>query len=80
MRDQVRSARVRGRELLVKPDLDRAAIEAFRAEHMGLADAFSKRIAQALGDVAEILTPEQRRKLGDLIQEHRGRWRGWRRG
>jgi len=80
MRDQVRAARLRGRELLVKPDLNRADIEAFRAEHLGLADAFSKRIAQALGDAAEILTPEQRRKLATLIeQRHSGYWR-WRRG
>jgi len=70
----------RGRELLVKPDLDRAAIEAFRAEQMGLADAFSRRIAQALGDVAEILTPEQRRKIADLLPPRQGFWRRWHRG
>jgi periplasmic protein CpxP/Spy len=80
MRDQAQSARLRGRELLVKPDLDRAAIEAFRAEHMALADAFSRRIAQALGDVAEILTLEQRRKVADLIPPRPGFWRRWHRG
>lgn len=80
MREKAQSARLRGRELLVKPDLDRAAIESFRAEQMALAEAFSKRIAQALGDVAEILTPEQRRKAADLIPPRPGYWRGWRRG
>jgi len=79
MRDQAHSARLRGRELLVKPDLNRADIEKFRAEQLGLADAFSKRIAQVLGDVAEILTPEQRRKAADLIPPRGGHWR-WRRG
>ena len=83
MREKVLSARQRGRVLLTQPSIDRAAIEALRAEQMALADAASKRFTQALGDVAEVLTPEQRRKIDDRLtemRERRGFWHGWRRG
>jgi protein CpxP len=83
MRERAVSARQRGRVLLTQPTVDRAAIEALRAEQLALADAASKRFAQALGDAAEVLTPEQRRKLDERItefREHRGFWHGWRRG
>jgi Spy/CpxP family protein refolding chaperone len=79
VRDKARTAREEAHRLLVQPNLDRAAIEKFRAEHMAMADAASKRLAQALGDAAEVLTPEQRKKLGDLAAERRGYWHGWRR-
>jgi len=80
MREKAQAARQRGRELLVSPNLDAAAIESFRAEHMALADAFSKRVAQALTEMAGILTVEQRRKLADLLPPRPGYWRPWRRG
>jgi protein CpxP len=83
MREKALSARQRGRELLTQPTVDRAAIEALRAEQLALADTASKRFTQALGDVAEVLTPEQRRKLDDRLtelRERRGFWHGWRRG
>ena len=75
--------RQRGRVLLTQPTVDRAAIEALRAEQMALADEASKRFAQAVGDVAEVLTPEQRRKIDERVtewRERRGFWHGWRRG
>ena len=56
------------------------AIESFRAEQLALADAASKRIAQALGDAAEVLTPEQRRKIDEHLTARRAFWRGWHRG
>jgi periplasmic protein CpxP/Spy len=43
--------------------VDRAALEETRKNAMGLADEASKRIVQALADVAEVLTPEQRQAL-----------------
>jgi protein CpxP len=54
--------------LLTAPTVDRAAIETFRAEKMALADQASRRIAQALGEAAEVLTPEQRAKIGERIK------------
>ena len=79
LRDKARAAREEAHGLLVQPNLDRAAIEKFRAEHMALAEAASKRLAQAIGDATEVVTPEQRKKIGDFAAERRGYWHGWRR-
>jgi Spy/CpxP family protein refolding chaperone len=79
MRDKAHSAREQAHGLLLQHNLDRAAIEKFRAEQVALFDAASKRIAQALGDAAEVLTPEQRQKIGQFVAERRAYWRGWRR-
>ena len=67
MRDKAQAARLQARELLIQSTVDRAQIEKLRADQIALADNFSKRIAQALGDAAEVLTPEQRRKINDLL-------------
>jgi periplasmic protein CpxP/Spy len=83
MREKSLSARERAHALLTQATIDRAAIEALRVEQMALADAASKRFAQALGDAAEVLSPQQRRNLDDRINELRERWdfrRGWHRG
>ena len=80
MGEKARAVRERAAALLLQPKIDRAAIEAFRAEQMALADAASKRLAQAVGDAAEVLTPEQRQKAHELLRWRRGFMRGWHRG
>jgi Spy/CpxP family protein refolding chaperone len=80
MRDKARAARERARGLLTQPNIDRGAIESFRAEQMALAESASKRIAQALGDAAELLTPEQRRQVQEFMDWRREHWRPWHRG
>jgi Spy/CpxP family protein refolding chaperone len=80
LRDKAQSARERARSLLTQPAIDRAAIETFRAEQLALADEASRRIAKALADAAEVLTPEQRRKIDEHIEWRRSHWRGWHRG
>jgi Spy/CpxP family protein refolding chaperone len=72
MREKAQAARVKARQLLTQQTVDRAEIERFRTEQLAAADAFSKRVAQAIGDAAEILTPEQRRKLADRVPPHGG--------
>jgi Spy/CpxP family protein refolding chaperone len=80
LREKAQAARQRARQLLTQPTIDRAAIESFRSEQIAQMDAASKRLTQALGDAAEVLSPEQRQKISEHMMERRGRWRGWHRG
>ena len=50
--------------------VDRAALEEIRKSEMGLADEASKRLVQALADVSDTLTPEQRQALSERIHKH----------
>jgi protein CpxP len=67
MRDKVLATRTQARVLLTEPVINRAEIERLRTEQVALVDAFSKRVAQALGDAGEVLSAEQRRKLADRL-------------
>lgn len=67
MREKVQTARDQARKILTEPTVNRSEIEKLRAEHVALADTFSRRVAQAFTDAAEILTPEQRKKINDLL-------------
>ena len=75
LRGQAMETRKQAMELLSAPNVDRAAIEKLRVSKLQRADAASKRVTQAFADAAEVLTPEQRKKLA----EHAGRMRGHRR-
>jgi protein CpxP len=79
MRDKVQTARTQARRLLTEPTVNRAEIERLRAEQIMLADQFSRRVAQALGDAGEVLNAEQRKKLDDLLPPPGvpGPGRGW---
>jgi len=79
LREKAQSARLKARELLTQPTIDRAEIEKFRTEQVALADTFTKRVSQAIGDAAEILTPDQRRKLSDRLPPMGGPGRPWNR-
>jgi protein CpxP len=50
--------------------IDRAALEEIRKSEMALADEASRRFVQAMADVAEVLTPEQRQQLLDHVHRH----------
>ena len=60
--------------LLSQESIDRAALETLRAGQLQLAEQASKRFTQALADVADVLTPDQRKQLAERI----GRWHGHR--
>ena len=79
MREKAQAARLKARELLTQPTIDRAEIERFRTEQIAFADTFTKRVTQAIGDAAEILTPDQRRKLNDNLPPMGGPGRHWNR-
>lgn len=67
-------ARRQAAEILAKPSVDRAALEALRIQEMAAADQVSKRITQSIADAAEVLSPEQRSQLVERMQRMRGRW------
>jgi periplasmic protein CpxP/Spy len=79
IREKSLLARERAQTLLTGPTIDRAAMEQLRGEQMAFADAASKRFVQALADAADVLTPEQRRKLHERLTEMRERWDFWHR-
>jgi len=79
LREKAAAARSQGLTLLTAPTIDRSAIERLRTEQIGLAETASKRIAQALADAADVLSPEQRRKVADWIASG-GPWSRWHRG
>ncbi len=58
--------------LLSADRIDRAQLEAMRAQHVAAIDIASRRLTQLIGDVADVLTPAQRKKLADHIAAHHG--------
>ena len=80
LREKAMNSRMRGRDLLTQTTIDRAAIEQFRSDQMALADQASRRVAQAIGDAASVLSPEQRRKFAERMDALRAFRRGWHRG
>jgi protein CpxP len=72
LRAKIHDARRQAVELLSRESVDRAALETLRADQLRLAEQASMRFTQALADVADVLTPEQRKQLAERI----GRWHG----
>lgn len=73
LREKMQTARQQGRELLTAPTIDKSAIEKLRADQLANADAISKRVTQALGEAAEVLTADQRKKLSDRFPPFGGK-------
>lgn len=69
---RMHEARRQAVELLSRDLIDRAALEALRVDQLRVAEQASQRLVQALADVADVLTPEQRKELAQRI----GRWHG----
>ena len=59
---QLRDAHGRAHALLLGPTVDRAGLEAIRAEQLRQLAAASRRLVDAIADAAEVLTPEQRQR------------------
>jgi periplasmic protein CpxP/Spy len=71
LREKFGDTRRQAVALLTADKVDRAAIEKLRTDKLQMADQVSKRIAAALSDVAEVLTPEQRKKLAEHAAHRR---------
>jgi len=57
-------------DLLTQDRIDRAALETARAAHMSVAEQASRRVTEFVADVAEVLTPAQRKALADHLSRH----------
>lgn len=58
-------------DALAAPTVDRAAVEGIRTRLSGVTDEISKRMTTAMLDVAQVLTPEQRAKIGQDMKSRR---------
>ena len=72
LHSQLQSAHSKAIQALEQPTVDRASLEAARAEHLQLADDASKRIVQLIGDVGDVLTPGQRKALAEQLERMHG--------
>ncbi|MEZ5810594.1 MAG: Spy/CpxP family protein refolding chaperone [Rhizobiaceae bacterium] len=80
VRDQMRAAGEQVHELLLAETIDRQALERVRTERLAEADRISKNLVNALADVGDVLTAEQRKVLDERIKQFRGMRGGWHRG
>lgn len=72
LRQQLQGTREQVRSIMSAPQIDRAALEQLRASRLQAADALSKRMTQAMADIGEVLTPEQRKAMAERMQKRRG--------
>jgi protein CpxP len=68
-REARRALREKGIQILAAPSVDAGAAEALRQQMLAQHDQASKRMLQAMLDVANVLTPEQRAKLGERMKK-----------
>jgi Spy/CpxP family protein refolding chaperone len=68
-RDQHRSLHTEAVEILTAPTVDRSRLEALRAKHMAIAEEGSRHLTAVLAEIADVLSPEQRRQLAAHAQQ-----------
>ena len=70
---QGRGAGQQGLQALTAPSVDAAAVEQARQQMLQQHDRVSRRAAQALLEMAQVLTPEQRATLGARMKDRQAR-------
>ena len=65
--------RQRGMQALTAPSVDAAAVEQVRQQMLQQHDQMSRRVMQAMLDVAKVLTPEQRATIGERMRDRQAR-------
>ena len=68
-RDTGRGLRDKGLQIFTAPTVDASAAESLRQQMSAQHEQASKRMLQAMLEVAKVLTPEQRAKLGGRMKE-----------
>ena len=68
-RDSARGLREKGLQIFTAPTVDSVAAEAVRQQMSAQHDITSKRYLKAMLDVSNVLTPEQRAKVGDRMKQ-----------
>jgi Spy/CpxP family protein refolding chaperone len=67
--EAARGMREKGMQIFTAPTVDGAAAETLRQQMSAQRDQASKRRLQAMLDIAKVLTPEQRAKIGERMKE-----------
>ena len=68
-RESGKGLREKGMQIFAAPTVDAAAAESLRQQMLAQHDQASKRVLQAMLDVSQVLTPEQRAKIGQRMKE-----------
>jgi Spy/CpxP family protein refolding chaperone len=68
-----RGLRQRAMQAFAAPNVDAAAVEQLRQQMLQQHDQMSRRVTQAMLDVARVLTPEQRARLGERMRDRQAR-------
>lgn len=68
-----RGLRQRGMQIFTAPNVDAAAAEQLRQQMLQQHDQMSRRVTQAMLDVARVLTPEQRAIIGQRMRDRQAR-------
>ncbi|WP_269633580.1 Spy/CpxP family protein refolding chaperone [Pelomonas sp. BJYL3] len=71
--ETLRSLHEQGLTLFSATNVDAAAIEALRQKGSAVHEQVSRRMSQAMIDVARVLTPEQRAKLAAKLKQRQAR-------
>jgi len=80
LRERMMATREEIHDILTADQIDRAGLEKIRTARLAEIDEISKTLVTAVADVAEVLTPEQRRVLDERIREFRSMFHGPGRG
>jgi periplasmic protein CpxP/Spy len=72
-REAGRALRQRAMQAFTAPTVDAAAVEQVRQQMLQQHDQMSRRMTQAMLDVARVLTPEQRARLGERMRDRQAR-------
>jgi len=67
--EAARAMREKAMQIFSAPTVDAAAAETLREQMVAQHDQASKRRLQAMLDIAKVLTPEQRAKIGERMKE-----------